>query len=142
MYFSYVDVCAILSDDRINNRAVKTLITKIAEEWVMINSRGFEEKMCIRDSIWGIRLSANSPEAWDPFRWRGQNLLGFALMEVRDELRRVTQNEMLLSLIHIFGREPDERILALLSKCPAWAEDYGVKLEFEIGGKQVRIVES
>ena len=27
--------------------------------------------------------------------WRGQNLLGFALMEVRDELRRVTQNETL-----------------------------------------------
>ena len=41
-----------------------------------------------------------------------------------------------------FGREPDEHILALLSKCPAWAADYGVKLEFEIGGKQVRIVES
>ena len=40
------------------------------------------------------------------------------------------------------GREPDERILALLSKCPAWAEDYGVKLEIEIGGKPVRIVES
>ena len=40
------------------------------------------------------------------------------------------------------GREPDERILALLSKCPAWAEDYGVNLEFEIGGKPVRIVES
>ena len=39
-------------------------------------------------------------------------------------------------------QEPDERILALLSKCPAWAEDYGVKLEIEIGGKQVRIVES
>ena len=43
MHFSDVDVCAILSDDRINNGAVKTLITKIAEEWVMINSRGFEE---------------------------------------------------------------------------------------------------
>ena len=40
------------------------------------------------------------------------------------------------------GREPDEHILALLSKCPAWAADYGVKLEIEIGGKQVRIVES
>ncbi len=47
------------------------------------------------DSIWGIRLSADSPEAQDPMKWRGQNLLGFALMEVRDELRRVTQNEML-----------------------------------------------
>ena len=38
-------------------------------------------------------------------------------------------------------REPDERILALLSKCSAWADDYGVKLEIEIGGKPVRIVE-
>ena len=47
------------------------------------------------DNIWGIRLSANSLEAQDPMKWRGQNLLGFALMEVRDELRRVTQNEML-----------------------------------------------
>lgn len=47
------------------------------------------------DAIWGIRLSANSLEAQDPMKWRGQNLLGFALMEVRDELRRVTQNEML-----------------------------------------------
>ena len=47
------------------------------------------------DAIWGIRLAACSPEAQDPIKWRGQNLLGFALMEVRDELRRVTQNEML-----------------------------------------------
>ena len=47
------------------------------------------------DAIWGIRLAASSPEAQDPMKWRGQNLLGFALMEVRDELRRVTQNEML-----------------------------------------------
>ena len=52
--------------------------------------------MCIRDraspydAIWGIRLAASSPEAQDPMKWRGQNLLGFALMEVRDELRRVT----------------------------------------------------
>ena len=47
------------------------------------------------DNIWGIRLAASSQEAQDPTQWRGQNLLGFALMEVRDELRRVTQNEML-----------------------------------------------
>lgn len=47
------------------------------------------------DTIWGIGLSAESPDAQNPLNWRGQNLLGFALMEVRDELRRVTQNESL-----------------------------------------------
>ena len=41
-----------------------------------------------------------------------------------------------------FDERPDQLVVALLSKCPAWAEDYGVKLEIEIGGKQVRIVES
>ena len=34
------------------------------------------------DRIWGIQLSADAPEAQNPFRWRGENLLGFALMEV------------------------------------------------------------
>lgn len=47
------------------------------------------------DGVWGIHLSAASPEARDPLKWRGENLLGFALMEVRDELRRVTQYEAL-----------------------------------------------
>lgn len=45
------------------------------------------------DTIWGIGLSADAPDAQNPLNWPGQNLLGFALMEVRDELRRVTQNE-------------------------------------------------
>ena len=40
-----------------------------------------------------------------------------------------------------FDEEPDQLVVALLSKCPAWAEDYGVNLEFEIGGNQVRFVE-
>jgi ribA/ribD-fused uncharacterized protein len=39
------------------------------------------------DSIWGIGLGAEAPDAQSPARWPGQNLLGFALMEVRDKLR-------------------------------------------------------
>lgn len=39
-----------------------------------------------QDCIWGIGLSQNSEKATDPFQWRGTNLLGFALMEVRDQL--------------------------------------------------------
>ncbi len=39
------------------------------------------------DSIWGIGLAADSERAANPRRWNGLNLLGFALMEVRDQLR-------------------------------------------------------
>ena len=44
------------------------------------------------DTIWGIGYSENKAEALSPQKWRGLNLLGFALMEVRDELKRVYQN--------------------------------------------------
>lgn len=39
------------------------------------------------DSIWGIGLAADSERAANPRHWNGLNLLGFALMEVRDQLR-------------------------------------------------------
>lgn len=39
-----------------------------------------------RDRIWGIGMGANNPAARDPRAWRGSNLLGFALMEARDQL--------------------------------------------------------
>ena len=36
------------------------------------------------DAIWGIGLAADDPAAAEPHNWQGQNLLGFALMRVRD----------------------------------------------------------
>jgi len=38
------------------------------------------------DAIRGIGLAAGDPRAADPRRWKGLNLLGFALMVVRDRL--------------------------------------------------------
>lgn len=38
------------------------------------------------DRIWGIGLTRDDPAATDPNQWHGLNLLGFALMQVRDTL--------------------------------------------------------
>ena len=40
------------------------------------------------DKIWGIGLTEEDPNARNPTAWKGENLLGFALMEVRDELTK------------------------------------------------------
>ncbi len=39
------------------------------------------------DRIWGIGLTADSEKAENPNLWNGLNLLGFALMEVRDIIK-------------------------------------------------------
>ena len=38
------------------------------------------------DPVWGIGLAADDDNARNPLLWRGENLLGFALMDVRDRL--------------------------------------------------------
>ena len=39
------------------------------------------------DRLWGIGLKATDVRAKHPDTWQGQNLLGFALMDVRSEIR-------------------------------------------------------
>jgi len=39
------------------------------------------------DRIWGIGLAATDPAAENPGQWRGENLLGFALMAVREQFK-------------------------------------------------------
>lgn len=39
-----------------------------------------------RDRIWGIGLGREHADAERPDAWRGLNLLGFALMDVRERL--------------------------------------------------------
>lgn len=40
------------------------------------------------DKLWGIGLSENSSGVDNPLNWQGRNFLGFALMEVREKLRK------------------------------------------------------
>lgn len=39
-----------------------------------------------RDRIWGIGMGRQNPDAANPMKWRGRNLLGFALTQARDIL--------------------------------------------------------
>jgi ribA/ribD-fused uncharacterized protein len=39
------------------------------------------------DAIWGVGMASDHKDIHNPEKWQGLNLLGFALMEVRDELK-------------------------------------------------------
>ena len=39
------------------------------------------------DAVWGIKMSENDEFVNNPLKWKGENLLGFILMEVRDKIR-------------------------------------------------------
>ena len=41
----------------------------------------------VRDKIWGIGISMKDENRFDINKWKGQNLLGFALMEARKKLQ-------------------------------------------------------
>ena len=40
-----------------------------------------------KDIFWGIGLAEDDPDVQNPEKWKGDNLLGKALMDVRDRLR-------------------------------------------------------
>lgn len=40
----------------------------------------------VKDRIWGIGLSMYDPDRFDISKWKGQNLLGYALMMVRNRV--------------------------------------------------------
>ena len=42
----------------------------------------------VKDRIWGIGLSIQDPDRFDIGKWKGQNLLGYALMMTRARLLR------------------------------------------------------
>lgn len=37
----------------------------------------------VKDRVWGIVLSMKDPDRFHMSKWNGQNLLGFAIMQVR-----------------------------------------------------------
>lgn len=61
------------------NEAMKTFLLNTGER-ILVEASPV-------DAIWGIGLAADFRGVENPHHWKGLNLLGFVLMEVRDELR-------------------------------------------------------
>ncbi len=40
----------------------------------------------VKDLIWGVGLSMQDPNRYDKSKWKGENLLGYTLMMVREKL--------------------------------------------------------
>lgn len=55
-------------------------------EWLVATAPKVLVEASMSDRIWGIGMTETEPGADDPKQWKGRNLLGFALMEVRDQL--------------------------------------------------------
>ena len=57
--------------------------------WAILNGTG--DKILVEaspfDTIWGIGMKYNEQGIRNPYNWKGQNLLGYALMEVRNLFR-------------------------------------------------------
>ena len=56
------------------------------KEQLMDTGGAILAECAVRDGIWGIGLSMTDPDRFDRSKWKGQNLLGYALMMVRDRL--------------------------------------------------------
>ena len=47
------------------------------------------------DNVWGIGINESNPDILDPSKWKGQNLLDFILMDIRDEIiERIPEPEL------------------------------------------------
>ena len=66
---------------------------------------GREDKILVEaspyDSVWGVQMSEDDADIKNPELWRGENLLGFVLMEVRNEIIRICKNSSMIDFISL-----------------------------------------
>ncbi len=53
---------------------------------LLVTGNSVLAECAVMDKIWGIGLSMKDENRFDMSKWTGQNLLGFTLMEIREQL--------------------------------------------------------
>lgn len=72
------------------NKMVSVITSKFSSHKLRYKILNTENKLLVeasKDSIWGIGVALNSKYLEDTSKWKGSNLLGKALMEVRENIR-------------------------------------------------------
>ena len=69
-----------------NGLLAKFLQNEDLKEQLLGTEKSLLAECAVMDKIWGIGLSMKDPDRLDVTKWRGQNLLGYTLMMVRDRL--------------------------------------------------------
>lgn len=64
----------------------KFVQNKNLKELLLKTGNAVLAECAVKDKIWGIGLSMKDPDRLDRTKWKGQNLLGYALMMVRERL--------------------------------------------------------
>jgi len=59
----------------------------VLRERLLLTGAAMLAECAVKDKIWGIGLSMRDTDRFFPERWKGQNLLGKALMQVRLKLK-------------------------------------------------------
>lgn len=68
----------------------------------LLSTRGNVLAECaLRDKVWGIGLAMGDPNVQDVSMWRGENLLGFILMGVREQLLYKTNYKEVIELYEV-----------------------------------------
>lgn len=57
------------------------------QKWLLSTNNYVLAECAVKDRIWGIGLSMKDPNRLNVQKWKGQNLLGFTLMRVREDLK-------------------------------------------------------
>ena len=70
----YQGLCAKFSQNEVLRKRLKATENALLAE------------CAVKDRIWGIGLSMNDPNRFNQNQWKGENLLGYTLMMVRDKL--------------------------------------------------------
>ena len=79
----------LATDNAAEIKALGRLVSGYEESlWERLKDTGnaFLAECAVNDRIWGIGLSMRDPSRLDRAKWQGQNLLGYALMMVREKL--------------------------------------------------------